>query len=67
MTTTTAELAKFIGKTGLWRVGGGGILVAVSVKDVRKNYGRIDLLIKPLSGQGETWVDSESVESLDSP
>lgn len=47
----------FIGSRG--QVEENGLKFSVQVLDVRRRYGHTDLLITPLSGSGETWIDAE--------
>jgi hypothetical protein len=61
---TTRELAKYIDRKGLLYVGDeaieGKLACAVTVLDIRKSrngYG-IDLLVTPIEGDGEAWVDA---------
>ena len=39
-----------------------GVVWNVYIKDVRQSYGRVDYLISPASGEGETWVSSDRVD-----
>lgn len=59
-----AALARFIGKEGLARLvastnGKGSVLVPVKVKDARSVFGRVDVLVSPIGGEGELWMDAE--------
>lgn len=55
-----AELARFIGRRGMWREG--RIRVAVTVTNVRFAYGQLRYEIQPLEGEGRTFVAAESVD-----
>lgn len=57
---SVAALAALIGRPGLWRVA--GVRVPVSVIDARKCFGRIDLKISPVDGDGAIWVQSDAVD-----
>lgn len=56
---SVAELARLIGRTGTWQHG--GLLFEITVSDVRTRFGGTDLLIVPVSGLGEAWVQDNSV------
>ena len=47
---------EYINKLGTLRIEGGNLEIAVVVKDARKVYGRIDVLVQPVNGTGEAWV-----------
>lgn len=49
------QMAEYIGSKASWKVQ--GIKVEVRIKDMRANYGRVDALIEPVSGEGQKWVD----------
>ena len=34
-----------------------GLTVGVKITDVRVRFGHLDLLVKPLNGSGERWVE----------
>lgn len=44
---------------GLYRTGGLGF--PVRILDARRVYGRVDVLISPINGQGEKWVQADTV------
>lgn len=52
-------LALKIGKRGLVRAG--QLEVEVEVYDAKMVYGRVLLLVRPVAGHGETWVDAQRV------
>lgn len=60
MTLTGAELSRLIGRTGLYGVKG-AISFRVTVTDWRNRYGRIDVLLVPEAGEGETWTEITNV------
>ena len=69
MAPTELEKRKMIGKTGLLEVKSSSnktlqenLRVPVRVKDVRGNFGRTELLITPVGGEGEQWVSLERVD-----
>lgn len=39
-----------------------GVRVRVEVEDERTNFGRTDVLIRPVEGDGEAWVRADKVE-----
>ena len=47
------------GKQGLYSVG--TLKIQVIIKDARLAYGRTDVLIVPVSGSGEQWIESSRV------
>ena len=51
---TASELARAIGKTGLYQVD--EIQFPVKVMDVVVHWGRPKFLITPIGGQGSKWV-----------
>lgn len=63
---SAAELARFIGKEGKARLvashaSSGVLKVPVKVKDARSMFGRVDLLVTPVGGEGEVWMDAAGV------
>lgn len=48
-----------IGKVGRLIVG--ELSVDVSIKNVRHRFGHIDLLVKPVSGSGNEWVEKHRI------
>lgn len=47
----------------LWHPGR-GVWVPVTVKDLRTAYGRVDALIAPKGGKGETWVNADELREV---
>lgn len=45
---------------GLYRFN--GMAFAVHVLDARKVWGRVDLLISPVNGEGQKWVEASTVK-----
>lgn len=57
-----AKLASFIGKAGLMRLPEfGGIQVPVTITDVKEAFGRTDVLVTPIAGEGVVWVSLDRV------
>jgi len=54
-----SSLALYLGKTGLLRCE--YLSVDVTVGDAKRSYGRTLLLVRPVSGTGEQWVDESRV------
>lgn len=52
------ELARMIGKKALWKAG--TMAIEVEILDVRIVYGRVQYLIRPVSGSGEDWTETVS-------
>jgi hypothetical protein len=62
---TANELRNYIGKEGDWTVNAGaGVTVRVKTKDARIMFGRVDVLVTPVTGTGEVWVDSQFLGDL---
>jgi hypothetical protein len=62
MMTKTAEqnaswLALYIGKTGVLRCE--YLAVEVTIIDAKRSYGRTLLLVRPIAGSGEQWVEEK--------
>jgi hypothetical protein len=51
------ELIKYRGTRGI--ITENGLQFLVDVMDVRRRYGHTDVLVRPVAGEGETWVDTE--------
>lgn len=47
------------GETGLYKCN--GLSFPVRILDARKVYGRIDVQIQPVGGEGERWVEASAV------
>jgi hypothetical protein len=56
-------LALYIGKTGLLRCE--YLSIEVTIADAKRSYGRTLLLVRPVSGNGEQWVEESRVHSLE--
>lgn len=59
-----AKLSQALGTRVLVRFG--NVSVWAVVRDVRKAWSRVDLLVSPESGEGEEWVSMERVVRADS-
>ncbi len=57
-----SSLALYIGKTGLLRCE--YLSVDVTVADAKRSYGRTLLLVRPVSGNGEQWVEENRVTGI---
>jgi hypothetical protein len=53
------EMQSYIGKTGM--LAHGGIATRVRIHDVKKSYGNLRFLVRPVDGAGEAWVDANRV------
>jgi hypothetical protein len=58
-----STLALYIGKTGLLRCE--YLSIEVTIADAKRSYGRTLLLVRPVSGSGEQWVEESRVHSLE--
>lgn len=41
-----------------------GLTVAVRILDARRNFGRNDVLVTPVTGSGERWIDLARVQTV---
>ena len=57
-----SSLALYIGKTGVLRCE--YLSVDVVIVDARRSYGRTLLLVRPVSGAGEQWVEESRVSGI---
>ena len=65
MTTSyqnASTLALYIGKTGVLRCE--YLSVDVAIVDAKRSYGRTLLLVRPVSGAGEQWVEESRVSGI---
>lgn len=60
--TGLAALIECIGKTGTVHLD--SLQFDVQVVDVRRNWGKIQYKVKPLTGVGEKWLEYPTVRSL---
>jgi len=51
------EITKLIGKEGVLVLDKDGFAVNVTIQDVKQNFGRVDVLVVPVSGTGEKWTN----------
>ena len=58
---TTMELADYIGRTATYRPIRSTLDVTVEILDARQSYGRVEFLIRPTTGSGESWIRLESL------
>ena len=54
-----SSLALFIGKSGVLRCE--YLSVEVTVADAKRSYGRTLLLVRPVAGTGEQWVEESRI------
>ena len=57
-----SSLALYIGKTGVLRCE--YLSVDVMIVDAKRSYGRTLLLVRPISGSGEQWVEESRVSGI---
>ena len=57
-----SSLALYIGKRGLLRCE--YLSVEIVVADAKRSYGRTLLLVRPVSGSGEQWVEEGRVSGI---
>jgi len=58
---TYQELANIVGKRGSIELLP-GVTFAVTILDGRMAYGRQDILVEPVEGEGAAWVSAERVK-----
>jgi hypothetical protein len=54
-----SSLALYIGKSGVLRCE--YLSVDITVADAKRSYGRTLLLVRPVSGTGEQWVEESRI------
>jgi hypothetical protein len=59
-----SSLALYIGKTGVLRCE--YLSVDVTIIDAKRSYGRTLLLVRPVAGSGEQWVEEGRVSVIES-
>jgi hypothetical protein len=60
-----SSLALYLGKTGVLRCE--YLSVEVTIADAKRSYGRTLLLVRPVSGNGEQWVEESRVSGISDP
>ena len=60
-----SSLALYIGKTGVLRCE--YLSINVTIADAKRSYGRTLLLVRPVSGTGEQWVEESRVSGTSEP
>lgn len=58
---THSEASELIGTQANWLLS--DVTVTVRILDARWAYGRVDLLVTPSNGDGETWVSADRVDT----
>jgi hypothetical protein len=48
--------------TGKGKVSMDGMWVNVKVIDARKVFGRVDVLVTPISGEGQSWIQLDRLQ-----
>ena len=54
-----SSLALYIGKSGVLRCE--YLSVEITVADAKRSYGRTLLLVRPVAGNGEQWVEENRI------
>jgi hypothetical protein len=57
-----SALALYLGKTGVLRCE--YLSVDVTIADAKRSYGRTLLLVRPVAGAGEQWVEESRVRRI---
>jgi hypothetical protein len=52
---------ELVGREGILALHGSPLRIEVVVLSVREVYGRFDYLVRPVSGDGQAWVQSQKV------
>lgn len=60
---TISEMNQLVNATATYQVKG-TFKVNVRIVDVREVWGRTDVMIRPVDGTGELWVDVQSVVNV---
>jgi len=58
-----SALALYLGKSGVLRCE--YLSVNVAIVDAKRSYGRTLLLVRPVSGSGEQWVEETRVREIE--
>lgn len=58
---TASHLSQYIGQTGVLRLGT-SLRVDVSILDAKMAYGQTRLLVTPVRGDGQDWVEASRVQ-----
>jgi len=58
-----SSVALYIGKTGVLRCE--YLSVEVVIVDSKRSYGRTLLLVRPVAGSGEQWVEESRVSGIE--
>jgi hypothetical protein len=56
---TASQVASPIGRRAKWEAVA-GVVVDVTITDVRLNYGIVQYLVGPIAGSGATWIRATS-------
>lgn len=59
---TPAYLAKYVGRTGLYKNTRSGLTIPIRTLDARKAYGRVEVKVTPVGGSGQKWVDVNNLK-----
>ena len=58
-----SSLALYIGKSGVLRCE--YLSVEINVADAKRSYGRTLLLVRPVAGTGEQWVEENRIRWIE--
>ena len=58
---TAREIAELLDKQATLELQGSGLVIGVRIVNARENFGRIDVLVTPMEGSGQAWVNAERV------
>jgi hypothetical protein len=56
----TPDLASYRDRTGTIAVD--NLRVQVKITDARMRFGHLDLLVTPIAGEGERWIEQHRIE-----
>ena len=57
---TSRELVRLLDKEGTLSLG--GFTIPVRILDARENFGRVDVLVEPITGEGQAWYSADNVK-----
>ena len=57
---TSRELLRLLDKEGTLSLG--EFTIPVRILDARENFGRVDVLVEPITGEGQAWYSADNVK-----
>ena len=62
---TSRELLRLLDKEGTLSIptsSGDTLTIGVRILDARENFGRVDVLVEPITGEGQAWYSADNVK-----